>query len=199
MRREPLRKGFTLIELVVVIAIAAILLAVAVPSIMSFVQSNRIAAISNDLQQTFLSARNNAVRTGVPVAVCASSSNGGCNASSFNAGWVAFADLNRNGALLIASSTNFGNAVASGTTDLVVLRRSDVNANLRLSVSTASSVTSYRYLPTGRAEMYNGTWGAPASLLVCDSSSNTSLAKKIVFTSSGRPYVSALDVGDACP
>ncbi|WP_199052220.1 GspH/FimT family pseudopilin [Aquitalea sp. ASV15] len=200
MARFRSANGFTLIEVIVVLAVASILLAIAAPSMSSFVRSNRISSAANDLQQTFLAARSNAVRTGVPVVVCASSSSSsGCDASSFNSGWVVFADLNRNNTLVTGTSVNFGNAIASGTTDLVVLRKMDINSTLRLSVSNASAVTSFRYLPTGRVQMYNGSWTSANSIMVCDDSANAAISKKLTFSSAGRPMPAALSSGESCP
>lgn len=192
-------KGFTLIEMIVVFAVAAILLAIAVPSVINFVRANRISAAANDLMQTFLSARSNSVRTGVPVVICASQSNGGCNASSWNMGWVAFVDLNQDNALAVGTALPFGSTAASGTTDLIVLRQSNISSLLRLSVSGASTVTSYRYVPTGRVQMYNASWTTPGNLIICDDSANASIARKLVFSTSGRPMVASLNSGESCP
>lgn len=52
--------GFSLIELIVVLAIAGITLAVAVPSFRSTIQTNRIAAQSSDLISTLQLARSEA-------------------------------------------------------------------------------------------------------------------------------------------
>ncbi|WP_019591516.1 GspH/FimT family pseudopilin [Thioalkalivibrio sp. ALE20] len=62
--------GFTLIELMVTIAVAAILLTVAVPGFQSLVQNNRATTAANQLSTAFNFARSEAVTRGVEVSVC---------------------------------------------------------------------------------------------------------------------------------
>ncbi|WP_222564080.1 GspH/FimT family pseudopilin [Novilysobacter antarcticus] len=83
-------KGFTLIELMVTIAVAAILLAIATPSFTSLINSSRLTSSANEMVATLQTARMEAVRRNTRINVCA-----GCdgNANSL----VAFVDANSNG------------------------------------------------------------------------------------------------------
>jgi type IV fimbrial biogenesis protein FimT len=63
--------GYTLVEGLVVMAIAAILLTMAVPSYIAFKSSITASAITNELLASFQLARSNAVRSGTPTQVCA--------------------------------------------------------------------------------------------------------------------------------
>lgn len=65
--------GFTLTELIIVLAIAAILLALAMPGMGAFVQNNRLVSQANDLVADLSVARSEAIRRGRRVVVCASS------------------------------------------------------------------------------------------------------------------------------
>lgn len=56
-------KGFTLVELMVTIAVAAILLGVAVPSFQTLSRNNAVKATTNDLMSTINLARQQAVST----------------------------------------------------------------------------------------------------------------------------------------
>ena len=59
--------GFTLLELIVTIAVAAILLGWGIPSFNNLVASNRITAASNSMAGLLNFARSEAVRRGEPV------------------------------------------------------------------------------------------------------------------------------------
>lgn len=72
--------GFTLIELMVTIAILAILMTVAVPSFVEFTRNNRVTSQTNDLVTAFNYARSEASRRSQPVSLSASG-------ADFNAGW----------------------------------------------------------------------------------------------------------------
>lgn len=94
MRKRVFRQGgMTLVELAVALAIAAILAAVATPSLREFVQSNRIAAANNGLITALHQARAEALRRGRKVAVCASANQRACSGSGdWSTGWVVFED-----------------------------------------------------------------------------------------------------------
>jgi type IV fimbrial biogenesis protein FimT len=62
--------GFTLIELMVTLAVAAIVLTVAVPSFQDLVRNNRLATQANQLVSALNLARSEAVKRGVRVTVC---------------------------------------------------------------------------------------------------------------------------------
>lgn len=94
-----LHQGFTLIELMITIAIAAILLTVAVPGMQNFIIENRMTTLSNELVTDLLVAKSEAVRRSVRVAVCVRNTAGdACNVGgSWTDGWIAFTDANSNG------------------------------------------------------------------------------------------------------
>lgn len=67
-------RGFTLIELMITVAIAAILLMIAVPSFQHAISNTNLDRAQNDLLATLHYARTEAVTRGTSVAVAASSS-----------------------------------------------------------------------------------------------------------------------------
>lgn len=81
-------------EIMVTVFVAAILLAAAVPSFRSTLQNNRVADQANRLVMAMNLARGQAVSSGAPVSVCASSNQTACNASQSNwaTGWIVFTD-----------------------------------------------------------------------------------------------------------
>jgi type IV fimbrial biogenesis protein FimT len=90
LRLRDAARGFTLIELMVTIAILVVLITVAAPSMREFLLNSRRAALSNDLLFSLQLARSEAIKLGHKVAVCASSSGSGCStaASDWSKGWI---------------------------------------------------------------------------------------------------------------
>ena len=84
------RLGFTLLELIVVIAIASILLGIAIPSFTSIIRSTRLTTYTNDFVTALNLARSEAIKRGVSVTVRKLGSN-------WENGWNVFADSNSDG------------------------------------------------------------------------------------------------------
>ncbi|MEE4379215.1 MAG: GspH/FimT family pseudopilin, partial [Candidatus Competibacteraceae bacterium] len=79
------QNGFTLLELMVTMAIAAIVLTVAVPSFQGIILNNRIASHTNDFASSLNLARSEAVKRARRTVLCKSSDGATCDTSS--AGW----------------------------------------------------------------------------------------------------------------
>ena len=90
--------GFTLLEVMVAVAIAAIVLAVGVPSFSSSLDNQRMTSATNDLVMTMNLAKSEAIKRVAYVTVCKSSDGLNCTAGSdWNEGWIVFAnDTNAN-------------------------------------------------------------------------------------------------------
>lgn len=86
-------RGFTLIELTIVVVIVAILAAIAFPSYAYVIRSNRVSGQVNDLLTAVSYARNEAVMRGSRVSLCASADGVTCDASgAWRSGWIVFLD-----------------------------------------------------------------------------------------------------------
>jgi type IV fimbrial biogenesis protein FimT len=90
-------KGFTLIELMVVLLIASILLGVAIPSFVDMSVRNRLVTTSNDFVSTINLARSESIRRSATVTVCGSDDGANCDADAWSSGWIVFADVNGDG------------------------------------------------------------------------------------------------------
>jgi type IV fimbrial biogenesis protein FimT len=88
--------GFSLIELMVTIAIVAILLAIGLPSFQGSLRSNRVATTSNELMASVALARSEAVRSARGSGICASADGATC-AGTWNDGWMVWVDDNMDG------------------------------------------------------------------------------------------------------
>ena len=99
--RKPPR-GFTIIELMVAIAVLAVLAALAAPSFTPLIERWRVRQTVEGLRSTLYYARAEAVRRGGGVAIQKLAQNtNGCTLAATQAdwgcGWVVFADANGNG------------------------------------------------------------------------------------------------------
>lgn len=103
--------GFGLIELVIVIAIVAILAALALPSYQQTIKNNRSATEANDLLTALNTARTEAVTRSRFVSVCPSNQDASAcsdDPTNWTTGWIVFSD----------DYTNFGTFEAATDTIL---------------------------------------------------------------------------------
>ncbi len=95
-------KGFSLVELLVTVFVAAIFVVLAVPSFHSIRQNNQVTAIANYLSSGVILARNEAIKRGITVSVCGASSsaqNSCSNSTNWQNGYIIFTDTNGDGVL----------------------------------------------------------------------------------------------------
>lgn len=84
-------RGFTLIELMVTLAVAAILLTVAVPNFQRFIKCNALSARTNGLVADLQLARSEAAKRGANVSICPNNNNacGSSTATNWTTmGWI---------------------------------------------------------------------------------------------------------------
>jgi type IV fimbrial biogenesis protein FimT len=85
--------GYTLTELMTVMAIVAILLAIGVPSYKYITTSYRMSSEVNNLLGDLMLARGEAIKEGQGVTVCVSSNGTSCTGgSSWQNGWIVFSN-----------------------------------------------------------------------------------------------------------
>ena len=91
MRTAPSQEGFSLIELLVTLAVAAILFAAAMPAMRTLVQNGRASTQANSLVLSLNYALSEAIKRDLPggVTVCASANQLTCSGTSaWSEGWI---------------------------------------------------------------------------------------------------------------
>ena len=161
-RRED---GFTLVEMAVTMAVAAIVFTVGVPSFVHIVGNNRLTTQLNDLVSDLNLARSEAVKRGLHVTLCKRNTAGtGCDDSvGWGDGWLVFVDEDNDGTL----DTGDGESL---------LR---VQEPLDGQVSLTYADDHIIYTPRGAAEGFSGTF------MFCDSRGSTK-AKAAILSEPGR-------------
>ncbi|HEV7271397.1 GspH/FimT family pseudopilin [Pseudoxanthomonas sp.] len=91
--RRQLR-GFTLIELMVTIAVIAILSAIAAPSMVALMNSNRLSSTAGELTAAVQLARAEAIRRNSPVRLCRSTDGTTCSDGADWGGWAVVGNNN---------------------------------------------------------------------------------------------------------
>lgn len=146
MNAHPNRlRGFSLLELMIVITVMAILLAIAVPSFREVMQRSQVSSASNELLASISYARTEAITRGQIVSMCPSTDSSTCVAgSTLETGWMIYtypagaASANTNydatkAILLRAITARSGVSVrAKGTTVITFAQQGQLTPNTPL-------------------------------------------------------------------
>jgi type IV fimbrial biogenesis protein FimT len=99
MRASSMTKsqsGFTLIEMMIAVAVICILTIIGYPSFRAIIRSNRISAQTNSFLASVSLARGEAIKNNFNAGLCASTNGTACGGTWVN-GWMVFDDNNNNG------------------------------------------------------------------------------------------------------
>ncbi len=178
--RRP--EGFTFIELLVTISIAAILMTIAVPSFQTFFHNTRMATVSNELLASFSLARSEAIRRGQHVSVCRSSTGTSCAAAGngWDAGWIVFLNLDNDSPAAVDA--------ANGETVLRVSPPVPSDTTLRPNNNFTNFIT---YDQAGRAN-------TTGRFVICDSSGLNG-SRALFVTTAGRVRIARDANGNGIP
>lgn len=164
-------RGFTLVELMVVIAVMAILAVLAAPSFNEFIAKQRVKSAAYDLAQTLQTARSNAILNRRSVDVRASYPTTGNNWNGPQAGTLFDANVDTADQDKITNSSFYifetGSGLNSTTTGVVnrVTKVSALNDNVvvNATVGTTNPVL-IRFTPESGVQTSASTTGTPVAI-----------------------------------
>jgi len=172
-------KGFTLIELVVTISVAAILTSIAIPGFSTMLNNNKMATTGNEILAGLNFTRSTAITQGSPATLCKSNAQStDCdNSANWQDGWIVFNDKNNNG------------SVDALNDEIVLMVHQGKGNGLNISYGHNKIVYNNEGFSIGYAGIF----------LLCDARGD-SAKKGIIISSNGRPRKAETDEITAnCP
>lgn len=134
-------QGFTLIELIVTLAVVSILLVTGIPMLNQMTTNNRLVTQINNIAGSLALARSEAIKTGSVVTICASSDAATCDVQTWHSGWIVFTDVDKD------------TVVDSGTDKLIKIQGAlNGSTTLILTLNDSADAASagiYQFLPDG--------------------------------------------------
>jgi len=175
--------GFTLVELMIAVAIMSILLAVAAPNFRNIIQNNRLTTNANEMISAFMVARSEAIKRGVSVQVMSLGGNNWAN------GWAIVTDED--------NDAIFNPMPACGANqDCQIQNKEALDPSLSFR-SPANNAQFFEFDARGRLRVANSP---PNTLVMCDERNLVPAARAIVISNTGRVRVlSATDPAANAP
>lgn len=165
-------RGFTLVEIMVVLAIMSVLLSIALPQFSDLIRRNRVATLSNQLLGSVFVARSEAIKRGHRVTACVSANGESCTPGDpWHVGWIVFADRNHNAVREVSEALIAVYPAATGATT--------ITGNLPVSAYIS-------YNPAGRSTLVGGGLQM-GTVSICDGD----IGNQLVISATGRPRLSS--------
>ena len=174
--------GFTLVELMMTLAIAGIIATQAVPSFANMMARNRLVTQTNNLVADIHLARSEAATRGVQVVLCQSADprdptpSCGGTANTWTTGW-----------LLYTESDGTAGFLSSGGDTLI-----RIGHPAHAVITVMSDSTSLQYNS-------DGTASSAAVFAICDTDDGTTTGRQININGVGRPRLTSGSIGSCSP
>ena len=173
-------RGFTIIEMVIVIAITSTFMAMAAPSFSKMINKGHLISIADELQGTLFSIRSEALKRRQNVYLCAlNAAEDGCaikgDIVNFNNGWLSYIDCNNDGEY--ASGALTCDLEGDGSLDSEELIKIwPLESSAGITIQHSRNSIRYRYKMSGRS----------SAASFCITKKGLTTTKKIIIANTGR-------------
>lgn len=167
--------GFTLVEVMVAMAIIAIIAGIAIPNLRQFMDKTRVSTHANDLMSDLNLARMESGNRGQQITVCGSTDGSTCtgDATGWSSGRIVFVDADKDG--------------SRSNSETLLLKGNPVDSSISITVSGFPNTSYVGFLPYGGLNP-SGT----GAFRVCPVNANSgSYGRQIALPSTGRVTSSA--------
>jgi type IV fimbrial biogenesis protein FimT len=153
--------GYSLLELMIVLALVSIVFSIAIPSMRTFTQNDRLTTNINVMVGHLAYARSEAVKRSQQVSVCVSNNQTSCTGGSWEEGWLIYIDADAD------------NAFTAGEEILRVQQALDGNNAVTTTLGTQVTYD------------YRGFTNTTGTMLLCDDRSGD-FGKTLTVSNTGR-------------
>lgn len=172
--RKPSEGGFTLIELVMTMAILGVLLALAAPAFTEALLSNKLSSFSNNFVASAQVARSEAIKRNATLTMCRSADSATCATSG---GW-------QQGWIVMCNTDDAATCRVGGASVLVIYQQAAMPSGFQLTGDT------YSLTFPG-----TGSGVTQANLVLCRSAPLGAQERTLKVTATGRASVATTKTG----